>query len=66
MSRSARRIVDRALALIADGVDADEALARACSDVCAAAGARSLARSILLAIVTRPAPTADNSEVCDG
>ncbi len=51
-------IVTRALALVAGGLDLDEAFGRACEALDAAQASRDLARSIYLAIVTRP-PSAE-------
>lgn len=57
MNRSARRLVDHALALVADGVDPDEAIAVAIERIHCSPAARSLARTVLIAIVTRPTTT---------
>lgn len=57
MTSSARRVVDHALALVADGVDPDDALADAVEHVPSSPAARSLARTVLIALVTRPTTT---------
>ena len=57
MSCSARLLVDHALDLVADGVDPDEAISAAAEIVHCSPAARSLARTVLIALVTRPATT---------
>lgn len=61
MSSSARRVVDHALLLVADGVEPDDALALAVEHVDCSPAARSLARAVLLAIVTRPTTSPEES-----
>lgn len=57
MNCSARLLVDHALDLVADGVDPDEALALAEEHIDCSPAARSLARTVLIALVTRPTTT---------